>query len=93
MNEYEKQLFTRGYIKLQPGSYRIWVGKKWHEMFVRRGLVRKNLYKQYVANTHSLSVFIRWLDLYDKTQHDRDFPKSYKQLTEEELLEIRREVI
>lgn len=93
MNEYQKQLFTKGYIKLQPGSYRIWISSRWHDMFKRRGLVHKNLYSQYVPDIYSLPEFISWLVLYDKAQHDRDFPHSYKLLTEEELMQIRREVV
>ncbi len=93
MNEFEKQLFAKGYIKLQQGSYRIWVSKKWHDMFVRRGLVRKTFDGQYSPNTGSFSEFIKWLDLYDKMQHDREYPKSYKKLSESEILEIRREVV
>ncbi len=93
MEELQKELFSKGYIKLQQGSYRIWVSKRWHEMFSRRRLVNKNLYKQYVANRETLSEFIKWLDLYDKAEHDKSFPKSEKQLTEEELVEIRREIL
>jgi hypothetical protein len=92
MDELQQYLFARGYIRLQPGSYHTWISGKWHAMFVRRGLVNKNFYKQYVPNTQSLSEFIKWLVLYDKAQHDRDYPQSYKQLTEAESIEIRREV-
>lgn len=93
MNEFEKQLFTKGYIKLQLGSYRTWMSKRWHEMFIRRGLVRKNFYGQYSPQADNVAEFCKWLDRYDKLQHDRDFPKSYKQLTESEIIEIRATVI
>lgn len=93
MNPFEQELFAKGYIKLQPGSYRIWISKRWHEMFVRRGLVRKNYYKQYCPLMETLQEFCRWDDLYDKLCHDRDFPKSRPFLTENEIVEIRREVI
>ncbi len=85
-------MIKKGWVKLQPGSYRIWMSKRWHEMFVRRGLVRKNLYQQFIPNTGNLLEFMKWLELYDKAQHDRDFPRSYKQLTETEVLEIRQEI-
>ena len=84
MNEYEKQLFEKGYVKLQLGSYRMWISKRWHEFFCYQGFVRKNFYGQFVSNTKSLKEFIRWLELYDKAMHDRDYPKSYSQLSEEE---------
>ncbi len=89
MDKFTEHMIKKGWVKLQPGSYRTWMSKRWHEMFERRGLVRKNLYQQFVANTGSLPEFIKWLDLYDKAQHDRDFPKSNKFLTEEESREIR----
>ncbi len=89
MNEFTEFMIKKGWVKLQPGSYRTWMSKRWHEMFERRGLVRKNFYQQFVPNTGSLPEFIKWLELYDKAQHDRDYPKSYKQLTEEESREIR----
>lgn len=92
MNPFQQELFKKGYIKLQPGSYRIWISKRWHEFFVRRGLVRKNFYKQYCPNTATLKVFITWLLLYDKAQHDRDYPKSNSQLLPEELERIRLEI-
>lgn len=93
MNPFEIELFHKGYIKLQPGSYRIWMSKKWHEMFVRRGFVKKNFYKQYVGNMDTLSYFIIWLTLYDKAQHDRDFPRSSPFLKKEELEMIQREIV
>lgn len=93
MNPFEESLFKKGYVKLQLGSYRIWMGKKWHEMFVRRGLVRKNFFGQFTINKDSLEEFCRWLTLYDKLEHDRDYPKSNKFLTEEEIIEIRAVVV
>ncbi len=93
MNEFEKRLFSKGYIKLQPGSYRIWVSSKWHEMFKRRRLVAKNFYNQYCPNMNTLEEFIKWLDIYIKVEHDRDFPKSNPWLQEEELRNIRREIV
>ena len=93
MSELQTQLFNKGYIKLQPGSYRIWISKRWHEMFSSRRLVNKNLYKQYIPNRETLPEFIKWLELYDKAEHDRDFPLQEKWLSEEELIEIRREIL
>ncbi len=93
MNPFETELFSKGYIRLVAGSYRTWVSKKWHEMFVRRGLVHKNFYKQYITDRVALTEFIRWLELYDKAQHDRDWPRSYPQLTKDELTMIQREVV
>ena len=92
MNPFESELFSKGYIKLPLGSYALWISKKWHMMFVRRGLVIKNFYNQYIIVGENLSVYLKWIRLYDKTQHDRDFPKSKRFLTEAEGLEIRREV-
>jgi hypothetical protein len=92
MNPFEQSLFQKGYCKLQQGSYHIWISKRWHEMFIRRGLVRKNFYGQFVPNRETLSIFIEWMDLYRKAEHDRDWPKSYKQLTPEEIEKIRLEV-
>ena len=93
MNEFEKQLFKKGYIRLQQGSYMIWISKRWHEMFVRRGLVRKNFYGQWCAVKDSIPEYGRWCDLYDKLCHDRDFPKSNPFLTESEIIEIRQTII
>lgn len=93
MNELEKRLFAKGYIKLQLGSYRVWISKKWHEMFVRRGLVRKNFYGQFMSNTATLAEFCKWLELYDKACHDRDYPKSEKMVNPAEMEEIRLQVI
>lgn len=93
MNEFENDLFKKGYVKLQLGSYRIWMGKKWHEMFVRRGLVKKNFFGQYSPQKDSLQEFCRWLTLYDKLEHDRDYPKSNPFLTGEEIIEIRAVVV
>lgn len=93
MNPFEEELFKKGYCKLRLGSYRIWISKRWHEMFVRRGLVRKNFYGQYCPNTLTLQEFIRWSVLYDKVQHDRDYPKSNPLLTPQELEMIRIQII
>ena len=92
MEPFTESMIKKGYVKLAMGSYRIWVSKKWHEMFVRRGLVRKNFYGQFCPNTGSLPEFIRWLSLYDKLIHDRDYPRSNPMLTPEELVEIRQVV-
>lgn len=92
MNPLQAELFKKGYCKLQQGSYHLWISKKWHEMFVGRGLVRKNLYGQYVPNRETLREFIIWMDLYSKVEHDRDFPKSYPQLTETEKGMIRLQI-
>lgn len=92
MNPLEESLFKKGYCKLQHGSYYVWISKRWHEMFVRRGLVRKNFYGQFVGNRDTIQELIRWLDLYTKVEHDRDFPKSPPQLKEEERVEIRQTV-
>lgn len=89
MKPFELDLFKRGYIKLQPGSYNIWISKKWHEMFVRTGLVVKNFYGQYVPYKKTLQEFMKWSEFYDKVMHDREFPKSKPFLTEEERIEIR----
>lgn len=93
MNEFEKQLFTKGYIKLQLGSYYQWISKRWHEMFVRRGLVHKNFYGQYSCNRDTLDEYIRWCELYEKLCHDRDFPKSSPFLNAAEIEEIRQVVV
>lgn len=92
MNEFTQSMFKKGYVKLQAGSYRIWLSKRWHEMFVRRGLVHKNLYGQFNPNTGTLTEFSRWLELYDKLCHDRDYPRSYRQLNSAEIDEIRQVV-
>lgn len=93
MNTYEKQLLDKGYIKLELGSYRKWISLKWHRMFIRRGLVRKNFYKQYSPVLERLDEFCKWDTLYDKIQHDRDFPKSIRLITEEEMREIRQTIV
>ncbi len=93
MNEFTQHMISKGWVKLQLGSYRVWMRKKWHEMFVCRGLVRKNFYQQFVPNTLTLSEFSRWLSLYDKTQHDHEFPKSKPFLTPDEITEIRQIII
>lgn len=92
MNPFETELFKKGYVKLQMGSYRTWISKRWHEFFVRRGLVHKNFYKQWCPDTETLPIFIRWLKLYDKAEHDRDYPRSNPLLKKEELEMIQREV-
>lgn len=92
MNPFETELFKKGYVKLQHGSYYVWISKRWHEMFVRRGLVKKNFYGQYCCVKENFSEYDKWCVLYEKTCHDRDFPKSYKQLTEGDTLEIRQYV-
>lgn len=93
MNAFEEYLQERGYIKLELGSYRTWVSERWHRMFVGRGLVRQNLYQQYVPNRGILPEFIRWLDLYDRAQHDRDYPASRPLLLDAEVEEIRRIIV
>lgn len=93
MNEFEQSLFAKGYVHLPMGSYYQWISKRWHEMFVRRGLVQRNFYGQYTPNRATLSVFSEWVELYDKTMHDKDFPKSNAFLTLGELEKIRLEVI
>ena len=92
MSDFDSYMFTKGYVRLQPGSYHVWVSKKWHEMFVRRGFVKKNFYKQYCPNMDTIKEFITWLTLYDKSLHDRDFPRSNPLLKKEELEMIQREV-
>lgn len=92
MNEFEIYLFNKGYCKLVQGSYRTWISKRWHEMFVRRGLVTKNFDQQYSPYKDTLPEFLKWLAFYDKSQHDREFPRSKRFLTEEELIEIRTHV-
>lgn len=92
-SEFNTHLAKKGYVKLPLNSYRTCISGKWHAMFVRRGLVQKNFYGQYSPNTATLQEFIKWLELYDKTQHDRDFPNSYKQLTPQEIIEIRAAVV
>lgn len=89
MNPFEIELFKKGYVKLQLGSYYIWISKRWHEMFVRRGLVAKNFYGQWCCVKDNFTEYDRWCVLYDKLCHDRDFPKSLPFLTENEILEIR----
>lgn len=93
MNQFEQSLFKKGYCRLQPGSYRIWISKRWHGMFVRRGLVRKNFYGQYSPHRETLGEFCRWLELYDKLCHDKDFPKSKRQINPAEMDEIRLQII
>lgn len=89
MNEYQTLLFKKGYVLLTLGSYRRWMSKRWHEMFVRQGWVRKNLYGQYNPNTETLPQFCEWLSLYDKAMHDRDYPRSFPQLSADETIKIK----
>jgi hypothetical protein len=93
MNEYQKHLLTKGYILLELGSYRRWMGKRWHEFFVRSGWVRRNLYGQYNPNTKTLGVFAQWLTLYDKAMHDRDYPHSFPHLSADETIKIKTNII
>lgn len=92
-SEFDTSMFAKGYVKLPSGSYRLWISKKWHEMFVRRGLVSRNFYGQFNPDTISLREFIIWLKLYDASCHDRNFPNSKPQLKIEQLAMIRKEVI
>lgn len=92
MSQFTKDMIKKGYVKLQAGSYRIWISKRWHEMFVRRGLVHRNFYGQFSPYKDSLAEFGKWLDLYDKLCHDRDYPRSNPFLSTEEVIEIRQVV-
>lgn len=90
MNEFEKFLQERGYIKLELGSYYRWISVKWHRMFIRNGLVKLNFYNQYSPTKEKLLEFSKMSNLYDRVQHDRDYPKSMPQVTKEEKEQIKR---
>lgn len=75
---HRQDLFARGYVRLELGSYRGWVLKNWHEYFVNQRWIKRNAYGQYVPYLDTIKVFGEMLAFYDEFMDARDFKRTLR---------------
>lgn len=90
-NPIQNELFKKGYVYLPIGSYRRWILKNWHELFVYKKLITRNAYGQFVPLRDTLRDFMYWDNLYNQFERARDNVPKGSLLTPEEAAAIKQE--
>ena len=88
VDEIKKELFNKGCIDLGIGSYARWIHKNWHEVFLKKGLIKKTYDGLYVPRMMVFEQYCEWIGLYT------DFIKSRETkyvLSPEQIAKIKAE--
>lgn len=86
VEEAKKRLAEWDYVTLELGSYKRFIYRRWHEYFVKNGLVKQSYTGQFTIT--NAQRFCEWIQLYDDWMNAREFPQSYT-LTPEQAKKIR----